>query len=118
MKGLLTVAFTVAILASPPVWASTEIRGAGVFPGLDDEANSRNASGTFDLLTKGLLSAVDRADVEPFSVDETWLTSSGHPPKTVARHDRFAWTFLLIAFAGLTALFAGKRSGGRGLFGV
>jgi hypothetical protein len=115
MKGLLTVVFTAAILASAPVGAATELRVGG----LEDEANARNAPGTFDLLTKGLLSAVDRApDVEPFSVDETWLTSGGDPPNAAARHDRFAWTFLLIAFAGLTALFAGKRSGGRGLFGA
>ena len=85
MKGLLTVVFTVATLASPPVWASTELRGAVMLAGLDEEANARDAPGAFDLLTKGLQSAVDRAaDAEPFAVDETWLTNSGDPPKTVA----------------------------------
>ena len=46
-----------------------------------------------------------------FSVTEALLEAAPAP----AKHTRFGWVFLLIAFSGLTAFFAGKRSGGRGL---
>ena len=54
---------------------------------------------------------------EPFALDEAQLTSPGKAP-AASEHNPFAWTLLLIVFAGLTAFFAGKRSGGRGLIGA
>lgn len=44
-----------------------------------------------------------RADAGPADADQ----SGGS--------ERYGWVYPLIAFAGLTAVFAGKRSGGRGL---
>ncbi len=62
---------------------------------------------------------MDKAgDLGPFAVDEAILNGGFAASPSGANRNRFSWTFLLIAFAGLTAVFAGKRSGGRGLFGA
>jgi len=121
MRRWRTVVFGAAILTSSPLWASTELSGPGSVAGFGQEtadAGERAAPTLLDAWTKSIL---DRAaDDEPFSVDETWLTSRSGPSHNVTKpkSDRFAWTILLIAFAGLTAAFAGKRSGGRGLIGA
>jgi hypothetical protein len=104
----------VAILSSSPLWASTELSGFGEAAA----GGARASTAAPDAWTKGIL---DRAaSDEPFSVDETWLTSRGQPSQDMKKpnSDRFTWTILLIAFAGLTAVFARKRSGGRGLIGA
>jgi hypothetical protein len=109
---------TVAVLTSLPAWASTELPGAGILAGLGQEsaaASARDAS-SLDALAREIFGgawANKGADDEPFALDENWFRSRSD--LSPARRNPFAWTFLLIAFAGLTAVFARKRSGGRGL---
>ncbi len=111
------------ILVSPVAEASTELHGGAWFGnafGFGDRAgdgradpaqltlpksNSTELSGAQDAAPDAWASAADRA-----------LRGGGASTATEAkRPDRFGWVFLLIGFAGLTAFFAGRRSGGRGL---
>ena len=54
-------------------------------------------------------------DDAPFVLDAAILGSPSVATHAASRHDRFGWVFLLIAFAGLTAVFARKPTRGRGL---
>ncbi len=97
--------FAAAVLTASAASAATELHSDASFRGLP----ALDAAAPDD--------RVDPADESLFAVNEAALenrTSSFLP----AARDRFGWTFLLIAFAGLTAVFAGKRSGGRGLYGA
>ena len=99
----------VAVMVAPSAWATTRVvlpsdtavREAGTGKSLHDAVGARWST---------------EAD-EPFALDEAQLTSPGKAP-AASEHNPFAWTLLLIVFAGLTAFFAGKRSGGRGLIGA
>jgi hypothetical protein len=117
MRGRRTVVLTVAILTSLPACASTQLPGAGLAGlGQDSAAASVRDASPFDALAREIFGgawANKGADDEPFAVDENWFSRPSALSPT--KHNPFAWTFLLIAFAGLTAVFARKPSGGSGL---
>jgi len=117
MRAWRNIVFPVVILTSSTALASTELPGAGFPVSLAQEPSVTSASNasSFDTWAREIFAGTraDRADDEPFAVDETWF--SGRSDLSPAKRNPFTWTFLLIAFAGLTAVFARKRSGGRGL---
>jgi hypothetical protein len=109
MRGWRIYTLAAAMLMSSTAMAATELHGGPGFSALGVDASA----------VESRPAAVDGAAANdfPFSVDEAILNSAGASP-SVPKANPFSWTFILIAFAGLTAVFAGKRSGGRGLIGV
>jgi hypothetical protein len=65
----------------------------------------------FDAASADATSADDLSAV----IDDALRAGTKVAAPAVVKNDRFSWVFLLIAFAGLTAAFAGRRSGGSGL---
>lgn len=114
------ILFAVVMAMSPVARASTELHGAGFWNaiGLGEPASDVRNDSTQPSLPKpystDLSSTEDAADAWAFAVDKALLRGGG-VTTPAAKYDRFNWVFLLIAFAGLTALFAGRRTGGRGL---
>lgn len=109
MRRVRVCVLSFAVVVAPSAWAATEVLGAS-------DAMVRDAgSGTSVHDASGARWSVDGD--EPFAVDEDSLASAGQAGAAPERNP-FTWTLLLIAFAGLTAVFAGKRSGGRGLTGA
>ena len=113
MGRRLFLAIAVATTVPAGALASTELNSGSGFPGFRPE--------TFVPADREVEAAVANAfhldlstgEGEPtFAVDEALLKGPA-PPAT--NNDRFQWVFIVIAFAGLTAAFAGKPSGGRGL---
>ncbi len=110
---------------SSSAWAATELNGASSDLVLGRDAVVtilRDAAATLDPLTKsffGARSAADSAPAEdePYALIQALAPSRGDTD-AATRQNPFAWTLLLIVFSGLTAVFAGKRSGGRGLIGA
>ena len=104
-------------LASPSAWASTELSTGAADPAaFSDKAFAPSDRDNPAWLAPGTqtgpgVSGGSPTDDDAFTVTEALLNATPHPTK----HTRFSWVFPLIAFAGLTAFFAGKRSGGRGL---
>ncbi len=116
------VLFAVVMAISPLARASTELQGSsaafwnaiGLGKSAGNVRTDQVASGlqkpdsvdlsSEDAAADGWASAVDRA-----------LLGGGATAPSASKYDPFNWVFLLIAFAGLTALFAGRRTGGRGL---
>jgi hypothetical protein len=109
--------FAFAFSASPLAMAATELRSgagySGVFGLAADPGLGRGGAETLVLQTAPLTGDLAATDDRAFAVDAALLEAG----KTAApaKQDRFSWVFLLIAFAGLTAVFAGRRTGGRGL---
>jgi hypothetical protein len=111
MRGRRSFAFAAAvsaILISPVARAATELHGG---PGFADAVAVDASAG--EVRSAAAEGAV--ADAWASAVDEALFRGTGSASPSAAKADRFSWTFLLIAFAGLTALFAGKRTAGRGL---
>lgn len=116
------IVFIVAamVLASPPAWASTDLStGAAVPLAFSDEPSGPSGRSNSAWPGPGPqadpgMSEESATDDDAFTVSEALLKAAPAPPKPT----RFSWVILLIAFAGLTAFFAGKRSGGRGLIFV
>jgi hypothetical protein len=116
--------FIVAILAlaAPSAWASTELStGAAVSVAFGDEAFGTNGGDNPAWLapapgTQMVPYASDGSPTDDgtFTVTEALLRAAPSP----AHRERYSWVIPLIAFAGLTAFFARKRSGGRGLISV
>ncbi|WP_113891454.1 hypothetical protein [Roseiarcus fermentans] len=76
---------------------------------------SRDSLGALDSWMNSGFTARSAADGdELFAVDDALLTRLG-APDPAAKRNPFARTLLLIIFAGLTAVFAGRKNGGRGL---
>ncbi len=104
-------------LASPSAWASTELSTGAAYPAaFSDKAFAPSDRDDPALLAPGTQTGLgvlggSPTDDDAFTVTEALLNAAPLP----AKHTRFNWVFLLITFAGLTAFFAGKRSGGRGL---
>lgn len=112
MKRLKAAFVCVALLATHAAQPATELVGFSD-TGLSRDAGgsmSRSVGAGFDSSTWNLLGATEGD--QPYTLDESALAAragaAGEPGP-------FALTVLLIAFAGLTAFFAGKRSAGRGL---
>lgn len=121
--GWRAVFFAVAMVTSPMAQASTELQGSGAWfwnaLGLGDSAGAGRNDPAASPLPGPYLADVSSTDVSSadawaFAVDEALLGRGATAPDR-PKYDRFNWVFLLIAFAGLTALFAGRRTGGRGL---
>ncbi len=118
------VVFAAVMGTSPTAFASTELHGSGAWfwnaLGLGEEAGDvRNdpSATTFPTpYSTDSLAAEDAADdTWAFAVDKSLLGSGGPRARASESRERFKWVFMLITFSGLTALFAGRRSGGRGL---
>ncbi len=115
------VLFAAVMVMSPMARASTELHGAGFWNAFGfgepagDVRNDPDASAQPKLYSTDLSSAEDTADAWALAVDRALLGGGGATAPSAAKYDRFNWVFLLIGFAGLTALFAGRRTGGRGL---
>ena len=115
------IVFIVAamVLASPPAWASTDLSTGAAVPlafgvGPSEPIGRDNSAWPAPGPQADPSMAEESATVDDaFTVSEALLTAPAAP-----KHTRFSWVILLIAFAGLTAFFAGKRSGGRGLIFV
>ncbi len=115
------IVFVVAamVLASASTWASTELSADAAVPiASGDESSAPNGHDNSVWLatllgpqTEPGMSDGSATDDVAFTVSEALLKAAPAPPN----NPRFSWVILLIAFAGLTAFFAGKRSGGRGL---
>ena len=94
---------------------STDLSGANpsVFrqSGLTGDPATATARSGFDPASTDTTSADDLSVV----IDDALRAGTNVAAPAVAKNDRFSWVFLLIAFAGLTAVFAGRRSGGSGL---
>ncbi len=110
MRGWRRYAFAVAILISPTAMAATELHGAG-FPGA--VVGDALAGGVRSALVEGAT-----ADQWASAVDAAVFRGRSTAAPSRPKADRFGWTFIMIAFAGLTAVFTGKRTAGRGLFGA
>jgi hypothetical protein len=110
MRGWRRYAVAVAILSSPTAMATTELHGAG-FPGA--VGGDALAGGVRSALVEGAT-----ADQWASAADAADFPGRSAAAPSVPKADRFGWTFIMIAFAGLTAVFAGKRTAHRGLFGV
>ena len=114
------VVFAAAMLISPLAEASTELHGGAWFwNALGRGETAGDVRGDAALpppmsYPTELSGAEDNAtDAWAFAVDRALLGAATAPH--AAKVDRFKWVFLLIGFAGLTAFFAGKRTGGHGL---
>lgn len=118
--GLRLFFIAITMLAAPSAWASTDLStGAALSGAFSDEAFEAGARGN-----PAWLATVLGAHLEPgasaegsstddgaFTLNEALLKAAPAPAKPA----RLRWVILLIAFSGLTAFFAGKRSGSRGL---
>ena len=114
--------FVGVMALSPMARASTELHvgGAGFWNALgigDPAGEARNdlAASALPNSTDPLATEDAATDAWAFAVDKALLGDGGASAPDASKHDRFKWVFLLIAFAGLTALFTGRRTGGRGL---
>jgi hypothetical protein len=108
--------FLGVLLASPAAVAATE--GVSAWPiAIADSLSAASAPGlSFDW--RGAAPAADEAqetDGGLFAVSAALLEGVGKSESAAPVRDRFVWVIPLIAFAGLTAMFGHKRSGGRGL---
>lgn len=106
------------LTAASGAGASTDLSGANssVFrqPSLTGDWASPSAS--FKAIPIDAASAdATSADGLAVVIDDALRAGTKVAAPAVAKNDRFSWVFLLIAFAGLTATFAGRRSGGSGL---
>jgi hypothetical protein len=124
MRGRRTALVIAVILGSSSAIASTELYAGPNFAGSISreamESSGRDGSVTLDALPDRYSidpSAVDgsAAGDAPFVVNDRLFERQSEPAPAAPVYDPFNWVALLIAFAGLTAVFAGKRSGGRGL---
>ena len=118
------VLFAAAMVMSPMAQASTELRGGGAWfwnalglgESVGDIRNEQVELGLPKPYSTDPGSASDSAaDAWAFAVDKALMGGGSPTAPSAAKYDAFNWVFLLIAFAGLTALFAGRRTGGRGL---
>ena len=113
MRRLRACVLSVAVMVAPSARAATH-----VFVPSDVVVRDAGTGVSMHDAVAAFVSARWSAEGdEPFALDEAWLTSLGEAG-AASEHNPFAWTLLLIVFAGLTAFFAGKRSGGRGLIGA
>ena len=121
MRGWGTFLFLAAVSTWAPAIASTELHvGSGPAGGLFQQApaaDPRDGPAGLQTQPDGAQAGSAVNDATPsgddaYDVDVGTLLGSNI---SVARYDRFNSIFILIAFAGLTAVFAGKRSRGRGL---
>jgi len=112
MGRRLFLAIVVAMTASAGALASTELNSGSGFPGFRPEASVGDRE-VEAAVAKAFHLDLSTGEEEPtFAVDEALLKGQD---AAAPHNDRFKWVFVLIAFAGLTAAFAGKHSGGRGL---
>jgi hypothetical protein len=115
--------FAGTILVSPASEASTELHGGAWFCndlGYGETTGDVRADpGQLALpkLNSSELSAPEdaTADTWAHAVDRALLGGGSATTTDARKPDRFGWVFLLIGFAGLTAFFAGRRTGARGL---
>ena len=94
--------------------ASTELRGAGsheAWLGVDDSARPAEAYASLFDAAPGRLQ--DKAGADSVAASDG--PAPAEPIKAASGPDRFRWVLPLIAFAGLSAMFGRRRSGGRGL---
>jgi hypothetical protein len=118
MKPIVFIIAAIA-LASPSAWASTELSTGTAVPIAFSEPSSPNGRDNSSWLAPGSqtepsLSEESAADDDAFTVSDALLKVKPAAPNRTPS----SWVILLIAFAGLTAFFTGKRSGGRGLIFV
>ncbi len=127
MQGWQNLLFIATIAASPSAIAATELHGGpGLAGGMRREASAVDARDyltTLDALGGRFhveASAADGPDADDgtFVLDDRLFDGRSEAARGAATHDRYRRVILLIAFAGLTALFGRKRSGGRGLIAV
>src|SRR5271165_4714170 len=113
MRTCRIMLFVAAVAASTSALAATELHlgAAGFQATLVRDAAPLDAQSAAEPTAGDAASIEDRA----LAVDEAGLERALAAAPNAAKHDPFKWVFMLIAFAGLTAVFAGRRSGGRGL---
>ncbi len=105
---------TIGLLtAASGAGASTDLSGANpsVFRQSVLTGDPASASFRFDPASTDTTSADDLSVV----IDDALRAGTKVAAPAAVKNDRFSWVFLLIAFAGLTAVFAGRRSSGSGL---
>jgi hypothetical protein len=119
MKPIVFIIAAMA-LASPSAWASTELSTGAASPiTFSDEPSSPSGRDNSSSLgpgsqTEPSLSEEAAADDDAFTVSDALLKVN----PAASNRTPSSWIIPLIAFAGLTAFFTGKRSGGRGLIFV
>ncbi len=111
MRGWRRYACAAAILISPTAMAATELHNGAGFSGV--VAGDALAGGVRSTSVVGTT-----ADQWASAVDAAAFGKRSPAAPSRPKADRFGWTFIMIAFAGLTAVFTGKRTAGRGLFGA
>ena len=119
------VVFVGTMLVSPFAQASTELHGGAWFwnalsrgePAGEARSDATAQTGPMAYPTERATSEDASLDDWAFAVDGALLRGDSAAP-AATKVDRFKWAFLLIGFAGLTAFFTGRRTGGRGLISV
>jgi hypothetical protein len=108
MLGWRGYAFAAAILISPPAMATTELHSGAGFAGAG--IGDARAADVGAALVEGTA-----ADQWTSAVDAAVFAEESAASPSASKADRFGWTYIMIAFMGLTAAFTGKRTSGRGL---